>query len=60
MTALSNRDVAGTNPIHNSSQRPTPTEPHHDGRAGGQVNVGTGGGYAPSNVPIKNGGPGQS
>lgn len=61
-TPLSNRDVAGSNPVHNSgSIRPTPNVGAHiDPRAGGAVNIGTGGGYAPQNVPSKNGGPGQS
>jgi hypothetical protein len=38
MTKFENRDPANTPVTHNSgSMRPTPSGPHHDPRAGGEV-----------------------
>jgi hypothetical protein len=45
MTTFQNRDPAITPVTHNSgTMRPTPSGPHHDPRAGGQIPVGQYGG----------------
>jgi hypothetical protein len=56
MTKIENRDPHGVavTPVHNSgTPRPTPSGPHLDPRAGGQVPPSQ---YQNNPVPIKNGG----